>query len=157
MPATLTPPSFRLVFKFIAGFGLAMLLTGCAGVATTSFLSSLPGVSSQDIHNQTDVKLSKGNFVLIKTNVVGQSGGFALLGIITIVPAEFNTAFSRLYSRPAWSPENPKPWPTSPLKGRAVTGSCSPFHAARSAPMWCNSCLKPKRSLRPTRRVKLWL
>jgi hypothetical protein len=99
MAATLTPPSFRLMIKFIAGLGLATLLTGCAGTAATSVLSVLPGVSSQDLRNQTDVNLSKGNFVLIKTNVVGQSRGFALLGIITIVPAEFNTAFSRLYSQ----------------------------------------------------------
>jgi hypothetical protein len=94
-----TVVSFRLMFQFIAGFGLATLLTGCAGVATSSFFSSLPGVSSQDLRNQTDVKLSEGNFVLVKTNVVGQSRGFSLLGIITIVPAEFNTAFSRLYSQ----------------------------------------------------------
>jgi hypothetical protein len=63
------------------------------------FLVQFTGVSSQELHNQTNVKLSEGNFVLVKTNVVGQSRGFALLGIITIVPAEFNTAFSRLYSQ----------------------------------------------------------
>ncbi len=94
-----TSVSFRLIFAFIASLGLAALLTGCAGRATTSFLSVLPGVSSQDLRNQTDVKLSEGNFVLVKTNVIGQSRGFALLGFITIVPAEFNTAFSRLYSQ----------------------------------------------------------
>jgi hypothetical protein len=94
-----TMPSFRLMFTFFAGCGLAMLLTGCAGMAATSVLSVLPGVSSQDLRNQTDVKLSEGNFVLVKTNVVGQSRGFALLGFITIVPAEFNTAFSRLYAQ----------------------------------------------------------
>jgi hypothetical protein len=91
--------SFRLMFTFFAGVGLATLLTGCAGTAASSLFSSLPGVSSQDLRNQTDVKLSEENFVLIKTNVVGQSRGFALLGIITIVPAEFNTAFSRLYAQ----------------------------------------------------------
>jgi hypothetical protein len=91
--------SFRLIFAFIAGLGLVTLLTGCAGTAATSVLSVLPGVSSQDLRNQTDVKLSERNFILVKTNVVGQSRGFALLGIITIVPAEFNTAFSRLYSQ----------------------------------------------------------
>jgi hypothetical protein len=91
--------SFRLMFTLIAGFGLVTLLTGCAGVAASTVLSVLPGVSSQDLRNQTDVKLSEGNFVLVKTNVIGQSRGFAVLGFITIVPAEFNTAFSRLYSQ----------------------------------------------------------
>jgi hypothetical protein len=94
-----TAASPWLVFQFIAGLGLAMLLTGCAGVAASSVLSVLPGVSSVDLRNQTNVKLSEGNFVLVKTNVVGQSRGFALLGIITIVPAEFNTAFNRLYAQ----------------------------------------------------------
>jgi hypothetical protein len=91
------------MFKFIIGLGLAVLLavllTGCAGVAMSPLMSGLPGVSSLDLRNQTNVKLSEGNFVLVKTNVVGQSRGFALLGIITIVPAQFNTAFSRLYSQ----------------------------------------------------------
>jgi hypothetical protein len=97
--AATTMLSFRLMFTFLAGFGLATLFTGCAGLAASTVLSVLPGVSSQDLRNQTDVKLSQGNFVLIKTNVVGQSRGFALLGFITIVPAEFNTAFSRLYAQ----------------------------------------------------------
>src|SRR5471030_2543911 len=97
--AATTMLSFRQMFTFLAGFGLATLFTGCAGLAASTVLSVLPGVSSQDLRNQTDVKLSQGNFVLIKTNVVGQSRGFALLGFITIVPAEFNTAFSRLYAQ----------------------------------------------------------
>ncbi len=146
--------SFRLMFAIIASCGLAMLLTGCAATATSSFVSSLPGVSSQDLRNQTDVTLSEGNFVLIKTNIVGQSRGFALLGIITIVPAEFNTAFSRLYSQAGMESGKPRLWLMSPLKGRAVTGSCSPFRAARSARMWCSSCRKPGRSLQPIHHVK---
>ncbi len=68
-------------------------------MATTSFLSVLPGVSSQDLRNQTDVKLSEGNFVLVKTNVIGQSRVSPCWASSTIVPAEFNTAFSRLYSQ----------------------------------------------------------
>ena len=89
----------QLGLKFIAGGVFAVLLGGCAGTAMVPLLSSLPGASPIDLRNQTSVKLSEANFVLVKTNVVGQSRGFALLGIITIVPAEFSTAFSRLYSQ----------------------------------------------------------
>jgi hypothetical protein len=89
----------KLAFKLIAGLGLVIFFTGCAGVAATSSLISLPGSSSVDLRNQTGITLAKNNFVLVKTNVVGQSRGFALLGFITIVPAQFNTAFSRLYSQ----------------------------------------------------------
>src|SRR5271170_7198265 len=86
------------MLKLIAGLGLVALLSGCAGVATSALLN-LPGSPSLDLRNQTNVKLSEGNFFLVKTNVFGQSRGFALLGLITIVPPEFNTAFSRLYSQ----------------------------------------------------------
>jgi len=85
--------------KMIALLGLALLAGGCASVATLpSSLGSLnPNTSSLEIHNQTDVKLTEGNFMVMKTNVVGQSKGFSLLGFITLVPARFQTAMDRLY------------------------------------------------------------
>jgi hypothetical protein len=45
------------------------------------------------------LKLSEGNFSVVKTNVVGQARGFALLGFITLVPARFQTAMDQLYSK----------------------------------------------------------
>jgi hypothetical protein len=36
---------------------------------------------------------------VVKTNVVGQARGFALLGFITMVPARFQTAMDRLYTK----------------------------------------------------------
>ena len=57
-----------------------------------------PNASALEIHNNTDVQLRENNFIVIKTNVVGQSSGFSLLGIITIVPAKFTKAMSRLYA-----------------------------------------------------------
>lgn len=35
----------------------------------------------------------------MKTNVQGECKGFSLLGIITIVPAQFSTATNRLYGQ----------------------------------------------------------
>ncbi len=84
--------------KIILLFGLALLAAGCSSVATLpSAISSLGG-SALEIHQNTDVGLSQGNFVVDKTNVVGQARGFSLLGFITIVPARFQTAIGRLYT-----------------------------------------------------------
>lgn len=85
--------------KIISILGLALLCTGCAGLAAMplqSFLGS-PNSGALEIHNQTEVKLTEANFVTVKTNVVGQAKGFALLGVITLVPARFQTAMNRLY------------------------------------------------------------
>jgi hypothetical protein len=82
---------------------LVALVAGCAGAAATqlpsTFSSMNPSASSLEIHNQTELKLSEGNFSVVKTNVVGQARGFALLGFITLVPARFQTAMDRLYSK----------------------------------------------------------
>jgi len=83
-------------------FGLVLHTEGCASVASMgpSALGTLnPNTSSLEIHNQTDVKLTEGNFVVVKTNVVGQARGFALLGFITMFPARFETAMDRLYTK----------------------------------------------------------
>lgn len=92
--------------KLIALLGLALLTGGCAAGALTSSSSSSslldsinPSSSALEIHNQTDVKLTEGNFLTVKTNVVGQARGFALLGFITMVPARFQTAMDRLYAK----------------------------------------------------------
>lgn len=89
--------------KIIALLGLVLLCAGCAGVAASQVPSTLgtlnPNTSTLEIHNQTELKLSEGNFSVMKTNVVGQSRGFSLLGFITLVPARFQTAMDRLYGK----------------------------------------------------------
>jgi hypothetical protein len=88
------------MFAPLALLGLA-LAGGCAAVSTLPVASVIgsPNASALEIHNGTDVRLQDANFIVIKTNVVGQSKGFALLGILTIVPAKFTTAASRLYTQ----------------------------------------------------------
>ncbi|HEX4263115.1 MAG TPA: DUF6567 family protein [Verrucomicrobiae bacterium] len=85
--------------RIIALLGLAALVSGCASMAMlpSTFGSLNPSSASLEIHNQTEVKLTEGNFMVMKTNVVGQSRGFSLLGFITLVPARFQTAMDRLY------------------------------------------------------------
>ncbi|HZR17540.1 MAG TPA: hypothetical protein VFE51_09450 [Verrucomicrobiae bacterium] len=76
------------------------LLTGCAAIAPLSSIITTPsgGTPPLQVHEQTSVKLAADNFILIRTNVVGRSRGFSLLGIITIVPATLNKAMDRLYN-----------------------------------------------------------
>jgi hypothetical protein len=48
--------------------------------------------------------LQDGNFIVIRTNVVGQSSGFSLFGILTLVPARFTKAMTRLYAHAEMQP-----------------------------------------------------
>ena len=92
------------IISLFALLGFLALTAGCAGMAASSqlpeSLSSLnPNTTALEIHNQTELKLSEGNFSVVKTNVVGEARGFALLGFITVKPARFQTAMDQLYSK----------------------------------------------------------
>ena len=88
----------QMLQALIALLGLAALASGCAGASALSAASLIgsPNASALEIHNNTDVRLQEKNFIVIRTNVMGQSSGFSLLGILTIVPAKFTKAMSRL-------------------------------------------------------------
>jgi hypothetical protein len=104
---SLVPQSLRQVANRVRNVAaacalLGLVLTGgCAAVATLPIASVIgsPNASSLQILSSTDVRLQEANFIVTKTNVVGQSKGFSLLGILTIVPAEFTTAANRLYAQ----------------------------------------------------------
>ena len=91
------------IISLFAFLVLVALVSGCAGAAATqlgsTFSAMNPSASSLDIHNQTELKLTEGNFSVVKTNVVGEARGFALLGFITLVPARFETAMGRFYGK----------------------------------------------------------
>lgn len=76
------------------------LLTGCAAMAPVAapVLSSY-GHGTGFVQSQTSVNLSKANFEVLKTNVVGRSKGFSLLGLIPICPARLTTAMDRMYAQ----------------------------------------------------------
>jgi hypothetical protein len=82
-------------------FLVLALAGGCAAVSTLPFTSMVgsPNPSALEIYTGTEVRLQDANFIVTKTNVVGQSKGFSLLGVLTIVPAKFTTAASRLYTQ----------------------------------------------------------
>ena len=75
------------------------VLSGCAAVGPlTGALGGAGPAASVEIHSQTSIKLQEGNFVTVRTNVVGSSKGFKLLGFITLYPATLNKAMNRLYA-----------------------------------------------------------
>ena len=97
--------------RVILCLGACIFLTGCAAVAPISSLLNTPtgaGNPPLQVHDETSVRLASDNFVLVKTNVVGSSHGFSLLGIITIVPATLNKAMNRLYANAEMKPGQPQ-------------------------------------------------
>ena len=89
---------------------VCLLLSGCTALLpATSVLGSLPGGSPPlQIHEQTTVNLDQDNFVVVKTNVFGQSKGFSLLGILTIYPATLTKAINRMYASAQMRPGEPQ-------------------------------------------------
>jgi hypothetical protein len=88
------------LLALLALLALAALANGCAAGSALTVASSVigsPNATSLEIHNTTEFRLQEKNFIVIKTNVMGQSKGFSLFGVLTIFPAKFTTAMSRLY------------------------------------------------------------
>ena len=79
--------------------GIVALVNGCAAAAAVPVSSLVGSVSGSaiEIHHQTEVRLQEANFMVTKLNVIGQSGGFSLFGLLPIVPPKFGKALSRLY------------------------------------------------------------
>jgi hypothetical protein len=87
-----------------------LLMSGCAGlVPAGSVISPLLGPPPPlQVTEQTTVKLARDNFMLVKTNVLGRSKGFSLLGLITICPATMTTALNRMYAAAQMRPGEPQ-------------------------------------------------
>lgn len=79
---------------------LAFVVQGCAALAplAPSLTGGAAPSASLQIRSDTSIKLETGNYVTVRTNVVGRSKGFKLLGFITIVPATMDKAMNRLYA-----------------------------------------------------------
>ncbi|HTY86288.1 MAG TPA: hypothetical protein VMB80_02385 [Candidatus Acidoferrum sp.] len=97
------------VIKGICVFAAALGLCGCTGaVPAVSSGAGLLGLHPASTHTDTSVNLSEGNFVVVKTNLMGRSKGFSLLGFIPIYPAKLTTAMDRLYAQADIQPGTPK-------------------------------------------------
>jgi hypothetical protein len=74
------------------------LVTGCAPVPPLPFTLPLPsGSGPASVLTLTEVHLAQRNYRVVRTNVVGTSRGFALLGLISVKPPDAIEAFARLY------------------------------------------------------------
>ena len=89
---------------------LALLAGGCAAVSVLPLaaLMGSPNAAALEIHSQTDIRLEAADFVVTKPNVVGESEGFSLLGILTIVPPKFTEAMNRLFVQAEMKPGRPQ-------------------------------------------------
>jgi hypothetical protein len=98
------------LWALVALLGVAALAGGCAAFSALPIASVLgsPGGAALEIHNNTETRLQEGNFIVIKTNLVGQSSGFSLLGFVTIVPAKLTKAMDRLYGQAEMQPGRPQ-------------------------------------------------
>ena len=95
----------KALFILVAG----ALLSGCAAaIPAASSGAGLLGHQSSSAHTQTSVNLAEGNFSVVKTNVVGSSKGFSLLGLIPIYPATVTKAMGRLYAQAGMEEGRPK-------------------------------------------------
>ena len=59
----------------------------------------LKGDKQSDVLHATQVLLAGNNYCLLQTNVVAKSGGFKVLGFITIKSPSYVKAVSRLYAK----------------------------------------------------------
>jgi len=58
-----------------------------------------PGQGERGVLSQTHVTLTGNNFTIVQQNIVGQSRGFKLLGLISLRGASYTEAMSRLSAR----------------------------------------------------------
>lgn len=97
------------MFKIALSLAASILLTGCAGLAPVAapVLSSY-GSGNASVQSQTVVSLTTDNFTVVRTNIVGTSKGFSLIGLIPIYTARLNTAMDRLYAQSGIEPGSTK-------------------------------------------------
>lgn len=88
------------IFRGLMLLAGCLMMSGCAAlVPAGSVISPLLGPAPPlQVTENTSVSLGRDNFVLVKTNVVGRSRGFSLLGFITIWPATLTKAMNRMYA-----------------------------------------------------------
>jgi hypothetical protein len=85
--------------KIFLGLAMGAISMGLVGCAAIPVLPSLLGLGDQPatLLNSTSVQQSQQNYRIIKTNAVGRSTGFKLLGIITFKSASYFKAMTQLY------------------------------------------------------------
>ena len=85
--------------RMVPFFVGCLMCSGCAALVPLSSILTTPSSSTPplQVHEESHVELGKDNFIVVRTNVVGRSRGFSLLGIINIYPATLTKAMNRMY------------------------------------------------------------
>lgn len=73
-------------------------------VATAAALTACTSIGSMPSSVVTNVELAEANYKIRKTNVVGESTGVALLGLIPISTANFEEAMEELVDDAGFTP-----------------------------------------------------
>jgi hypothetical protein len=89
-----------VMVKALFILAISSFLCGCTSVspAGSSILAPF-GQAQNPAHIQTSVNLTEGNFTVVKTNLIGHSTGFSLLGFIPIIPPKFTKAMNEMYAK----------------------------------------------------------
>src|SRR5215475_7668162 len=88
-------PVMRYLFCLL---GVWFVVAGCAPGTPLPFTLPLSsGAGQASVLTLTEVHLAQRNYRVVRTNVTGSSRGFALLGLITLMPPDAIEALARLY------------------------------------------------------------
>jgi hypothetical protein len=94
----------------LALLAVVVVCGGCAAASALPLGSMLgsPNSVTLNVYHNTETRLEQNNFVVTRTNVVGKTSGFSLLGFITIFPADYAKAMRRLYANADITPGRPQ-------------------------------------------------
>jgi hypothetical protein len=73
------------------------LFPGCAAVPLLPLVSLFLSAQQPPVSTTTSVQLTTKNYKIVKTNVVGTSWGFSLLGFISLMSPDYAEAMAQLY------------------------------------------------------------
>jgi hypothetical protein len=76
---------------------LYALFAGCAAVPLLPLASPFLSGQQPQVATTTSVQLATKNYKIVKTNVVGTSSGFSLLGFISLMSPDYAEAMAQLY------------------------------------------------------------
>lgn len=73
------------------------MFAGCAAVPLLPLVSPFLSGQQPQVSTTTSVQLAAQNYKIVKTNAVGTSWGFSLLGFISLMPLDHTEAMAQLY------------------------------------------------------------
>ena len=120
------------------------LFAGCAAVPILPLVSPFLSGQQPQVSTITSVQLATQNYKIVKTNMVGTSRGFSLLGFISLMSPDYAEATAQLYQAGESPKERPRPSSMSCSRIVPPTSFFLVFPESRFAPMsWSLQRLYP--------------